>query len=117
MEELLKKLDDMGANTKEGLERVLNKEGLYLKCLRLFTDQAAKQTMQEALDSGDYQELLSQTHTFKGTTGNISLIPLYEIYSSIVADIRAEKYDGLQEQLTQVLKLQEEFCSVIDTWQ
>ena len=114
MKRLWEELDALGACTREGLDRVLRNEALYLKCLRIFSSQAAAVTMQEALARRDYEDLLFQTHSFKGTTGNLSLTPLFVRYQNIVSELQKHQYEGLQEELSELLQLQEQFCRVID---
>lgn len=114
MERLWKELDALGACTSEAIERMMKNEALYLKCLKIFSGQAAETAMQEALEHRDYEELMFQAHTFKGTTGNLSLTPLYQRYQKLERDLRNRQYEGIGEQLRETLALQAEFCRVID---
>jgi HPt (histidine-containing phosphotransfer) domain-containing protein len=114
MKEFFTELEKQGADIKEGLGRLMGNEGLYEKLLAKFPASAEDEDIRKAMDKKDYNELLELTHKLKGVTGNLSLTPLYERYTTIVSDIRAKNYDGMDKKIEEVLKLQKEFCKTIN---
>jgi HPt (histidine-containing phosphotransfer) domain-containing protein len=65
-------------NTEEGLKRVLNNSGLYVKLLNKFkTDTNLEDTL-AAVETGDYEKAQVMAHTIKGVAANLSLTELFK---------------------------------------
>ena len=89
---LLEKLETLGANTKEGLDRVMDDVDLYTMMLGMFVDSVEGDPVRtEEFDAADRDALIRKVHTLKGTTGNLSLQPLFEGYMEILTLLREEK--------------------------
>ena len=65
-----------GLDTTLGLRRVLGKKSTYLSLLRKFVtgQQAAVDTILQALDAGDWDTAVRTAHTTKGVCGNIGAL-------------------------------------------
>ncbi|MGN1349823.1 MAG: hypothetical protein ACI4VM_02375 [Anaerovoracaceae bacterium] len=107
------KLDALGADTQEGISRLMGNRDLYVVFLKKFVEKNRADEIKQALREKNYEDLLLHTHDNKGTTGNLSLTSLYNGYSMIVSDIRAEKYSELEREVEDVLALQETICRAI----
>lgn len=110
----LEKLDALGADTQEGISRIMGNQALYVAFLKKFVEKNRAEEIRQALRENDYEALLLHTHDNKGTTGNLSLNCLYSRYSDIVSHIREENYAMLEAEVEEVLALQEMICGVIE---
>lgn len=101
----IEKLNAFGANTKEGLERCMGNEALYLRLVNIFLNDTSFEKLKEALQINDLDAAFQAAHALKGVLGNLSLTPLYEIILEMTELLRnrtqtdysgyIEKYDGL----------------------
>ena len=85
---LLDELQVFGADIQDGLKRFAGNAALYEKMLRKFPAAVEKLPVMSCFESGDIDSALANAHTLKGMTGNLSLTPLYEAYTDIVAMLR-----------------------------
>jgi len=112
---LLDDLQGFGVDVQDGLKRFVNKAALYEKMLKKFPAAAEELPVANAFTSGDLEQALANAHTLKGMTGNLSLTPLYEAYTDIVALLREGKPNEAQALLLKILPLQEQIISCIKT--
>ena len=73
----IESLRGFGANIDAGLERCLNKEDFYLKMVNMALADQRFADLEPALAQKDYDKAFEICHAIKGTTGNVSLDPLY----------------------------------------
>lgn len=87
---LMEELNALGANTKEGMGRVMDDADLYKMMLGMFVDSLEKDPVRvEEFDGASLDDLCHKIHTLKGTTGNLSLTPLFDAYMEILGLLRA----------------------------
>lgn len=87
---LMEELNALGANTKEGMGRVMDDADLYKMMLGMFVDSLEREPVHvEEFDGASLDELCRKVHTLKGTTGNLSLTPLFDAYMEILGLLRA----------------------------
>lgn len=91
------KLSAWGCNVPEALNRFLQDEGLYVKCLHAFTEDKSFGNLEKALNEKDYKQAFEEAHTLKGVSANLSLTPLCEAICKVVEDLRHEKYLTLDD--------------------
>ena len=116
MSELLDKLTTYGGiDVEDGKRRMMGNEGLYVRCLKMFYDQAGKSRLTELVGSGDYEEATKDAHALKGTTGNLSLTGLFEKYNEILRRLRAAEYDGLAALVEAAVAQQKDICDIIQS--
>lgn len=85
-------LEALGVNVKEGLDRVMGDEDLYEMMLGMFVEMIEESPIQPGdFEQENYDELTKQIHTLKGTTGNLSIDPLFDGYKKTLELLRAEK--------------------------
>lgn len=113
MDIMLEKLAELGADVKDGLNRFMENEPLYVRCLKKFPPQADQCTLHDDLMSKNYEAAVKSAHTMKGLTGNLSITPLYTRYSEIVSRIRAGETEGLETIEAEIAGIQEQICAVI----
>ena len=98
----LESLRAFGASVDAGLERCLNKEDFYLKMVnRALADQRFAD-LEPVLAQKDYDKAVEICHAIKGTTGNVSLDPLYNAICEMTELLRAKTdtdYSGLYKKI------------------
>lgn len=107
-------LEALGVNITEGLDRVMGDEDLYEMMLGMFVDMINDSPISlEEFDSSDYSELIERVHTLKGTTGNLSIIPLFEGYTKTLELLRDERPQEAKAAYEKMLPVQSEILDCI----
>ncbi len=114
---MLEELNALGANTKDGLNRFMNKAALYEKMLKKFPAAANDQEVLSFLEAGDLDTAVAHAHTLKGLTGNLSLTPLFTAYTEIVALLRANDPVRAKAILLDTLPIQKKMVACIENAQ
>lgn len=73
------KLESVGINVEEALERFSGVEDLYERFLKKFLYDPEFATLEKALSESDFETAFTACHTMKGVVGNLSIIPLYKL--------------------------------------
>lgn len=113
---LIAELKDLGANTDEAMNRFLNNEALYEKMLKKLPDSMKSGQVMEDIESGNIDGAIETAHTMKGVLGNLSITPLYEAYTKIVALLREGKPDEAKSILAQTLSDEEKVVGCIEKY-
>lgn len=111
---ILETLKEQNVDTEQALERFVGNEELYIRMLKKLPDETAKKKVVECIRSGDLKLAEENAHALKGTTGNLSITPLYEAYSEIVELLRKGDSQGALKKAEEILPYQEEIISVIE---
>ncbi len=112
--DLINELEALGVNTQEALRRFSGNSALYVKMLGKLTAAANDLEVMPCLDKEDYEAAVSNAHTLKGVTGNLSLTPLYNAYTEITNLLREQKYDDARAALEKILPVQNDILSCIE---
>lgn len=99
---LVEKVRTYGADVSGAMERFLDDEDLYEKCLLTFVDDESFAGLKEAIDNKDYEQAFNCAHTLKGVAANLGLTPLYDAIVGIVEPLRAKDYSDLDNQYAAV---------------
>lgn len=114
---LLDELSTLGVNVEEGTKRLMGNAALYEKMMGTFTKMMADTSIEvEEFDCDDCTPLIEKTHAIKGATGNLSLTPVYEAYSEIVALLRKNEPAKAKEVYERVLPIQTEIINCIEKY-
>ncbi|HIQ71308.1 MAG TPA: Hpt domain-containing protein [Candidatus Onthenecus intestinigallinarum] len=89
-EEKRTRLLQVGVDIDGGLERFMDNEALFLKCLRRFPTDTSFQQLEEALSAGDLQAAFVAAHTLKGVSGNLSLDAVFQASLPVVEALRCD---------------------------
>ncbi|MCI5773279.1 MAG: Hpt domain-containing protein [Erysipelotrichaceae bacterium] len=92
----LDSLVNIGVNCDEALERFMQNEKLYKKCLKKLLDDKNFEQLQIALNAEKLEEAIVYAHTLKGVCANLAIEPLYKMFGEMVAKLRSS---ALQEAL------------------
>ena len=82
------KLNEFGANTKEGLDRCMNNEAFYLRLVDKAVNDDSFIKLKDELENKNYDEAFKIAHSLKGVLGNLSLTPLYDLAVEITENLR-----------------------------
>ena len=99
----IKKLNDFGANTAEGLARCASSEALYHRLVNMIPNESHFSALQSALDEGDADKAFEAVHALKGVLGNLSLTPMYQTASQLTERLRLRELDGCAPLLDELL--------------
>ncbi|MBQ9300787.1 MAG: Hpt domain-containing protein [Clostridia bacterium] len=99
----IEKLAAYGADTKSGLARCMNNEAFYLRLVNMELADANFDKLRAALAAGDAHGAFEAAHALKGTTGNLSLTPVFDPVSELTEKLRGADVlpdlDGLGERV------------------
>ena len=85
---IIEELNKYGCNTKEGLERCLNKEDFYIRLLKMAVGDNKVYELKDALSIKDYDKAFAISHTLKGVYANLAITPLYNLFYNLTEDLR-----------------------------
>ncbi|MBD5093145.1 MAG: Hpt domain-containing protein [Subdoligranulum sp.] len=112
---LMEELNALGANTKEGMGRVMDDADLYKMMLGMFVDSLEKEPISvEEFDGASLDELCRKVHTLKGTTGNLSLTPLFDAYMEILGLLREGNGAEAKKLYLKMMPVQQAFVECIN---
>lgn len=111
---LLQELENMEVNVQEALDRVMGDADLFELMLGMFVDVVEEKPIELAdFDAPDLDELIKHVHTLKGTTGNLSIMPLYEGYNKILGLLRNSQPHPAKELMAELLPVQAKIIECI----
>ncbi len=109
----IEKLNEYGANTKEGLERCMNKEDFYFRLIDKAINDDSFIRLKTEIENKNYNEGFKIAHSLKGVLGNLSITPLYEIIYELTELLRIEKNIDYSNYLNKLLIKREELLELI----
>lgn len=112
--DLINELEALGVNTQEALRRFSGNSALYVKMLGKLTAAINDMEVMPCIEKEDYEAAVTNAHTLKGVTGNLSLTPLYNAYTDITNLLRGEKYDEAKAALENILPIQDDILACIE---
>lgn len=95
-------------NEVEGLGRVLNNKGLYVKMLGSFISKPYLEDLLGAIEKSDFQAATLTAHSIKGVAANLSFPALYEKMQALESELKngqAQSFDldGVKEIMEKTL--------------
>ncbi len=108
----IEKLNEYGANTKEGLARCINNEGFYFRLITKAISDESFIKIKEALEEKEYELAFQIAHSLKGVLGNLALTPLYEIVYEMTELLRIKKDIDYKEYIDKLLRKREELIEI-----
>ncbi len=112
--DMLEELKTMGVDVEEAVERFVGNAALYEKMLRTFPKMIRNSEVDPDFDGNDYADIIEKTHAIKGTSGNLSLTPIYKAYTDVVDLLRGGKPEEARQVLKDVLPVQEKILECIE---
>ena len=86
----IEKLKAYGANVQEGLGRLFNNEAFYLKIAGMCLVDPNFDRLKKAMEERDAAEAFNAAHALKGSTGNLSLTPIYNPVCQLTEGLRGK---------------------------
>ena len=112
---LFEELRELGVDIDGGLKRINGNEKLYTKLLCSFVKAINTYSVEPDFDGTDYNDVIEKTHAIKGTSGNLSITPIYESYTKIVDLLRAGEPETAREILKEIIPVQQKIVACIES--
>ena len=109
----VEELKSLGVDTDEGLDRVMGDKDLYEMMLGMFVDAIEGNPIAPEDFGGDLEPLIKTVHMLKGTTGNLSLTPVFHSYNTMLGLLREGKPDQARAEFEAILPVQEKLLDCI----
>ena len=112
--DFLQELESLGVDTKEGLDRVMGDESLYKMMFDMFVSAIDSTPITpEEFDGARLDDLIAKVHSLKGTTGNLSIQPLFTRYTQSLNLLREGKPAEAKAAYLELLPDQEKILECI----
>lgn len=108
------KLQQFGADTREGLGRCMNNEAFYLRLVNMGLTDKNFAGLEEAVRQGDRKAAFEAAHALKGVMGNLSLTPLFESISELTELLRADRDADYPALVSRILQQREKLLQLQD---
>lgn len=106
-------LEQQGFEITETLERFVQNETLYIKCIKKFPADPNMQKLLQAHAAGDVKDSFAVAHTIKGMSANLGIKKVYDEIRPFVEILRAGNLPP-QEDMDRLTKVYQEVCTVIE---
>lgn len=93
-----------GADTKDGLNRCMNNEEVYLRLVNSALDNTYFDNLSAAVESGDREAAFEAVHVIKGIMGNLGITPIYEVAAEMTELLRAGRDMDYSVHLNEILQ-------------
>ncbi len=114
---MVDELKELGANVDEAMQRFMNNAALYEKMLKKLPNMMKGTQVMEAIEAGNIDGAIETAHTLKGVLGNLSITPLYEAYTDIVALLRQNDTEKAKSVLEGSFPVEEKVVACIEKYQ
>ena len=111
--QLLEKLEDMGAEVEDTLERLMGDEELYLEFLQKFPENENIIELRKAVDANDSEKATKEVHSLKGVALNLGMLPLVDVCMDMLMDLREGKTEKGMQQIDAVETCFKEWADAI----
>lgn len=113
MKQIIEMLKTWGADINGAMGRFLDDEDFYVDCLHRFMSDANVSMLKKAVDASDRGNIFEASHSLKGTTGTLGLVPLYDKVSILVEDSRSELKDTVKQDYEAFDSVYQEFVKMV----
>ena len=112
--DFFEELKSLGVDVDEGKERVMGDADLYTMMLDMFVTAIDTTPIKpEDFDGGALDDVIGKIHTLKGTTGNLSIQPLFTRYTQSLGLLREGKSAEAKAVYLELLPFQEKILECI----
>ena len=109
----IERLNEYGADTKDGLARCMGNEELYLRLVSSVALQSEFTRLPELIGSGDLKGAFEASHALKGVLGNLALTPLYLKVCELTELLRAETSTDYEPLLSEISALWTDLKNIV----
>jgi HPt (histidine-containing phosphotransfer) domain-containing protein len=110
----IEKLNEFGVNTREGLDRCLNKEDFYFRLITKAIEDESFLKLKEEIENKNYEEAFKIAHSLKGVFGNLSITPIYEIVFELTEYLRNKSDINYKSYIDKLLEKRNELIKIIN---
>lgn len=103
-----------GANVSEGLRRCMDNESFYLRLVKMIPGDPNFQKLYDAVDGEDFDAAFEAAHALKGSTGNLSLTPIFAPVSEITELLRARTQTDYSALITEIRRAGDELARICE---
>lgn len=114
--DLLDELAAEGADIVGGMKRLGGKHDFYVKLLLRVPSLVEEKVVTAELIRENPELAVENAHDLKGAAGNLSITPMYESYSKIVALLREGNGEAAAAALEEMLPVQKRILSIIEKY-
>lgn len=112
-DDLFDRLEDMGAEVEDTLERLMGDKELYIDYLKKLVESQDIVELREAVDAKDYERAMRAVHTLKGVALNLGLLPLVDVCMDMLLEFRSGNNEAAIENIDAVENSFKEFVDAI----
>lgn len=105
--------EQLGINLEVVLERLCHNESLYIRLLKRIPEDKNFESLKEAVQAGNYEEVEMTAHTIKGVAGNLGLEDLQNSSDAMVQAVRSHKYEELDQLFSNVEEHYLKACEIL----
>lgn len=98
---------------EETLERFSGNQEFLEMFLRKFPDDPTIQAVKDSCKTDDWDKILADVHTLKGTSGNFGFETLFNACAQVVSAIRAKNFEKARADIPNVLAEVDTVCGVL----
>ena len=95
--------------------RIPLKEDFLLKMLRKYSNETSFADLEKAMGEKNYEDAFRHAHNLKGVTGNLEMTRLHQVTTDLVEKLRANSYDGVEEDFAEIKKAHERAVEAIES--
>lgn len=107
------RLKEYGIDYENAIKRFAGNEALYEKFLVKFTEDDHLQIGEEAMRNQQYEDTMEAVHALKGVAGTLGMMDLLHACSHVVAKIRNNELENLEEAMQKVRQEFEKACDAV----
>ena len=111
--ELLERLEDMGAEVDDVVERLGGDRAIYIDYLHQLAKDDSIIKLRQAVEANDAKRAEDAVHTLKGISLNLGLLPLTDVCMDMLLDFRAGNVAEAMGQLGAVEECYQEWVKAI----
>ena len=112
--EKIELLNSIGVDVDDVMERFLNSDEFYFKCLQKFENDMNYKLMIEGIKRRDGRQIFEASHALKGVAGNLGFGKLFADLVPFVNGFRDGAYSYSDENYQSIQKDYNEILEVID---
>ena len=106
-------LKELGADTKDGMARCLNREDFYLRMVRMGLKSDGFEALANAVKAGNLDAAFEAAHALKGVMANLSLTPISDDVSEITELLRSRTQMDYGPLVDKILKKRDQFAALL----
>lgn len=117
MNKLLEKLEEMGAETEDTIDRLMGDEEMYLEFIMKFPQNENIIELKKAVEAKDAEKAMKEVHTLKGVALNLGFLPLLDVCMDMLLDFREGDVKAAFSQMNDVENCFNEWKAVIKEYE